>query len=211
MSELEFLTDEKAILEAIKHKNSIMFYWEEIEIPDNVNVEIVERKVKVSGPKGTVEKDFSHVRSVYILREGNKIYVACYARKNRDRKPLRTISSKIKRMIDGVLSWYVYKHKVMFAHFPIRVRVEGRNIVIENFYGRKGKMKVPIYGDQTVVEITLQPGSDVPDEVIIKGPDLEAVSQTSGILQESCKLRGKLKKDPRRFQDGIWRYEILRE
>ncbi|MHA1616366.1 MAG: 50S ribosomal protein L6 [Candidatus Njordarchaeales archaeon] len=208
---VELLTDEKAILEGIKNPWTIGIDYEEIPIPENVKVKIEGKRVIVEGPKGRVEKDFSHVRDVYILQDENKIIVASPARKDKQIKPLGTVATKIRKMIEGVQRWFIYKHKVVYAHFPIRVRVEGRYIVIENFYGRKDKIKVPIVGDQTVVEVTLQPGSDIPDEVIIKGPDLEAVSQTSANLQEACKLRGKFRKDPRVFQDGIWRYVVTRE
>ncbi|MHA1589296.1 MAG: 50S ribosomal protein L6 [Candidatus Njordarchaeales archaeon] len=208
---LEPLFDEKAVLEAIKNPWIIGIDYEEIPIPKGVKVTVEGKKVRVEGPKGRVEKDFSHIKELYIIHMGDKIIVATPAKKDKQIKPLGTVATKIKKMIEGVQRWFIYKHKVVYAHFPIRVRVEGRYIIIENFYGRKDKIKVPIVGDQTVVEVTLQPGSDIPDEVIIKGPDLEAVSQTSANLHEACKLRGKFKKDPRVFQDGVWRYMVTRE
>jgi len=206
-----FITDEQAILEAIKSKQVIGVEWETIDIPKNVKVQLEGRRVRVEGPRGVVEKDFTHIRTVRIIRDGDKIVVASYVRRDRDKKPIRTVASKIKKMIEGVQKWFVYKHKVAFAHFPIRVSVDGRFIVVENFYGRRDKIRIPIIGDQTKVEVRLQPDSDIPDEVVIMGPDLEAVSQTSANLQEACKLRGKFKKDPRVFQDGIWRYMVTRE
>lgn len=207
----EYLIGEKAILEAIIRKQTIGIEWEEIDIPEDVEVKLDGKKITAKGPKGTVIKDFSHVRAVHIFHVDNKIIVACRAKRDRDKKPLRTVATKIKKMIEGVKLRYVYRHKVAFAHFPIRVRVEGKYIIIENLYGRKDKIRVPIVGEHTEVEVRLQPGSDIPDEVIIKGPDIEAVSQTSANLQEACKLRGKFKKDPRIFQDGVWRYMITRE
>lgn len=206
-----FITDEQAILEAIRSRQVIGLEWEIISIPENVKVQLEERRIRVEGPRGTVEKDFSHIRTVKIIKDNDKIIVASYVRRDRDKKPIRTVASKIRRMIEGVQKWFIYKHKVVFAHFPIRVRVDGRFIVIENFYGRRDKIRVPIIGDQTKVEIKLQPDSDIPDEVIIMGPDLEAISQTSANLQEACKLRGKFRKDPRVFQDGVWRYMVTRE
>ena len=210
-TDLDLMKPEKAILEAIKNKQVFGLEWEEIIIPEGVEVKVKDKTVEVKGPKGQLTKDFSHARSVHIIHAGDKIIVACAVRKDRDKKPLRTVASKIKNMIEGVQKWFIYKHKVAFAHFPIRVRVEGKYIIIENFYGRRDKIKVPIIGDQTRVEVRLQPESDIPDEVVIMGPDRDAVSQTSANLHEICKLRGKYKKDPRIFQDGIWRYMVTRE
>ncbi len=206
-----FITEEQAILEAIKSKQVIGIEWESIDIPEVVKVNLNGRKIRVEGPRGVVEKDFSHVKSVHIIKNNNMLIVAAYVRRDRDKKPIRMVASKIRKMIEGVQKWFVYKHKVAFAHFPIRVNVEGRFIIVENFYGRRDRIKIPIVGDQTKVEVRLQPDSDIPDEVVIMGPDLEAVSQTSANLQEACKLRGKFRKDPRVFQDGIWRYMITRE
>ncbi len=209
--QVKILSAEESILEAIKAKKVVGLEYEIIEIPENVKVTVEGRVVTVEGPKGKITKDFSHVRTVYIIHDDNRIIVACVTKRDRDKKPLRTVSSKIKNMIEGVQRWFIYKHKVVFAHFPIRVKVEGKYIIIENFYGRKDKILVPIVGDQTEVEVRLQPGSEIPDEVIIKGPDKDAVSQTSANLHEACKLRGKYKKDPRVFQDGVWRYMVTRE
>jgi len=208
---LQTLKLEDAIKTVLERDIVFGIKYEIIEIPENVKVEIEDKKVRVEGPKGRVEKDFSHIRSVYIMKLDNKIIVATPYRKDKDLKPLRTVSSKIKNMIKGVQRWFIYKHKVVFAHFPIRVEVQGRYILIRNFYGRRDVIKVPIVGDQTQVEVLLEPGSDIPSEVIIKGPDKDAVSQTSANLHEACKLRGKHRKDSRVFQDGIWRYMVTVE
>jgi ribosomal protein L6P/L9E len=41
-----------------------------VEIPDNVTVEIANRKVKAAGPKGTLEEDFSHLPCTMQLEKG---------------------------------------------------------------------------------------------------------------------------------------------
>lgn len=212
MSEnVEFLVGERALLEALKGESPIMLTYEKIEIPENVEVNVEGKKVRVKGKNGEIVKDFSHVRNVYIFKLDNEVIVAAKTKNKNEKKPVRTVASKIRKMIDGVQREYIYKHKVIYAHFPIRVRVEGREIIVENFLGRKDKIRIPIYGEHTKVDIVLQPGSEIPDEIIIHGPDLEAVSQTSGAIHDKLKLRGKFRKDPRVFMDGIWRYEIKRE
>jgi len=37
---------------------------EEIEIPENIQVNIENLKVKISGPKGSLQRDFSHGRRI---------------------------------------------------------------------------------------------------------------------------------------------------
>ena len=45
------------------------------------------------------------------------------------------------------------------------------------------------------------------DDVIIEGIDKEAVGQTTANMQEVCRLRGKRKKDPETFMDGVWQWD----
>ncbi len=211
MSNLEFLTEERAIIEAVKREKPLNLVSKVIEIPSDVEVLIEGKTVKVKGKNGELVKDFSHIKNVYIFKIDDKLIVAAKASNKSEKKPVATVATKIRKMIEGVQRLYIYKHKVVYSHFPIRIRVEGRKIVVENFLGRRDKIEIPIYGETTKVEVTYQPGSEIPDEVIISGPDLEAVSQTSGAIHDKLRLKGKFKKDPRVFMDGVWRYEIKRE
>ena len=56
----------------------ILHYVEEVDIPDNVDVEISGMKVKVKGPKGELVKDFSHIRRVILRKENSKVIVETY-------------------------------------------------------------------------------------------------------------------------------------
>ena len=45
----------------------------ELEIPENVNVQVKDMAVEVSGPLGTISKDFSHAKKIRISKTDNKI------------------------------------------------------------------------------------------------------------------------------------------
>lgn len=207
---LPILDSITVIKEAIEH-DALNIDYEEIEIPPNVEVEVDGKRVRVSGPKGVVEKDFSHM-PVYIIKDEKKIIVAVYAPKRKYTKFLGTTATKIKRMIEGVQRRFVYIHKVVYRHFPIRVEVdkENKQILIKGFYGRRDVIRVPIFGDVDI-EIEYQAGSEIPDLVYLKGCDIEAVSLTSSALEGACRLRGKYRKDIRIFYDGIWLWKKTRE
>ncbi len=207
---MELLIGEKAVLEAIR-SGATGIEYEEIEIPENVDVEVRGKVVRVSGPKGSVEKDFSHM-PVYIIRDGNKLYIACSAHKRKETKFLGTTTTKIRRMIEGVQKRFVYVHKVVYRHFPMRIEVdkENKQILIKGFYGRRDTLRVPIFGD-VEIEVENQPNSEIPDLVYIKGCDIEAVSLTSSALENVCKLRGRYRKDIRVFYDGIWLWKKTHE
>ena len=85
--------------------------------------------------------------------------------------------------------------KIVYSHFPITVKVEGKKILIENFQGERASRVSMIRGNTKV---------DVKgDDVIITGPVLTDVSQTAANIQLKSKVKNK---DHRVFLDGVYRY-----
>ncbi len=99
-------------------------------------------------------------------------------------------------MIVGVTKGYSYKLKIVFSHFPISVKLQGKSILIENFTGERRPRRVDVIGD-TKVKIEAE-------DIIISGTNLEQVSQTSANIEQATRVR---RKDPRVFLDGIYVYE----
>jgi large subunit ribosomal protein L6 len=166
-----------------------------IQVPDGVEVTIEGRKVTVKGAKGTLTRDFSHVS---ISLEGNGETVRVWAEWPRKKEAalVGTIYSHIQNMITGVEKGFSYKLKIVFSHFPMSVKVQGKTVVIENFTGERRGRKVKIIGD---VKVKVQS-----EDVIVEGLNLEDVSQTAANIEQATKVK---KKDPRVFLDGIYVYE----
>ena len=99
-------------------------------------------------------------------------------------------------MITGVTKGYQYKLKIVFSHFPISVKVQGKEILIENFTGERRERRIKILGD---AKIKIEP-----DDIIVEGVNLEDVSQTAANIEQATRVRGK---DPRVFLDGLYVYE----
>ena len=83
--------------------------------------------------------------------------------------------------------------KIVYSHFPMRVNVKDRNVVIENFLGERHPRFADIRGDTEV--------SVKGDTVTLKGINKEDVSQTAANIEKAAVIRGY---DPRVFQDGIY-------
>ncbi|PSH01678.1 MAG: 50S ribosomal protein L6, partial [Nanohaloarchaea archaeon SW_10_44_10] len=66
-------------------------------------------------------------------------------------------------------------------------------VLIENFMGERNPREISVE-DGVTVEID---GEDL----TIRGPDKDAVSQTAGKIEQACK---KGNRDPRTFQDGVY-------
>lgn len=166
-----------------------------VEIPEGVEVRVEGKKVTVKGRKGTLTRDFWHA-PVEIEHMGDSIRVWTGSRRKKARAVVKTIAAHIRNMIKGVEEGFTYKLKMVYVHFPMTVRVEGRRVLIENFTGERSSRVAKIVGDDT--EVTVK-GEDV----IVTGIDIEAVAQTAANIQQATKIR---RKDPRKFIDGIYVY-----
>jgi len=142
-------------------------------------------------------RDFSHA-PVSIQLDGNTIRVKAEWPRKREISLVGTVSSHVKNMITGTTKGFTYKLKIVFSHFPISVKVEGRKVLIENFTGERSPRVAEIVGD-TKVKVKV-------DDLIVQGTNLEDVSQTAANIQQATKIK---KKDPRVFLDGIYIYERL--
>ena len=167
----------------------------EVEAPASVKVTKEGNVIAVKGKLGTIKKDFTKLPAT-ITVEGNKVTIRPYGKRKRDLAVTNTARSIINSMIKGVENGYTYKLKVIFAHFPISVKVKGKQVHVENFFGERAARVATIIGENTKVNIA---GEDV----LIQGPSLEDVSQTAANIELSTKIKDK---DQRVFLDGLYVY-----
>jgi large subunit ribosomal protein L6 len=168
-----------------------------VEIPDNVTVEIANRKVKVAGPKGTLEEDLSHLPCIMEVEKERVRVTASWPRKAEIAK-VGTAAAKIRNMIKGVRAGFTYKMRIVYAHFPVTLKVNDkeRELLIENFTGEKTPRIVRIVGDSKVRVSG--------DEIVIQGINLQDVSQSAANIEQATKIKDK---DQRVFLDGIYIFE----
>ena len=165
---------------------------EKVEIPAGVKLKVEGTTVTVSGKNGQLSRDFAHPR-VQISHREKELVVSCEYPKVRDKAVVGTFVSHIENMIEGVTTGFEYHMKIVFSHFPMKASVKGETFLIENFLGEKAARKARILG---ATKINVK-GNDV----VLTGPDVEAVSQTAANIEHATKIKGY---DPRVFQDGIY-------
>merc|ERR1712213_93054 len=87
--------------------------------------------------------------------------------------------------------WFVY------AHFPVNVNISDAKDLIEirNFLGEKVIRRVPMLEGITIDR------SEVKDEIILQGNNVENLGTSAARIQQICKVRNK---DIRKFLDGIY-------
>ena len=167
----------------------------ELPVPENVSVKKQGHHLVVTGRKGTIIKDF-HKLPALIDVSDRTITIRPAGKRKRDLAITNTAKSIINNMLTGVDKGFRYKLKIVFAHFPISVKVRGREIYVENFFGERSARISHIVGDATKVNIS-------GDDVIVKGPSLEEVSQTAANIESYTRVKGK---DQRVFLDGLYIY-----
>ena len=88
--------------------------------------------------------------------------------------------------------------RFVYAHFPINVTITNKDsrVEIRNFLGEK---VVRIVDAMEGVKVTRS--SDVKDEIVLAGNDINSVSRTAALVQQICAVK---RKDIRKFLDGIY-------
>ncbi len=165
---------------------------EEIEIPEGVEVIINNNEVTVKGPNGEDSRKFTYPNVDITEVENNVVLETSFPRK-KDKAMIGTTKAHISNMITGVTDGFEYHMKIVFAHFPMTVKVNKDVVVIDNFLGERHPRTAKVVGSAKVVVKG--------DEVTITGINKEHVGQTMANLEQATKIKGR---DPRVFQDGIY-------
>ncbi|MDE1724842.1 MAG: 50S ribosomal protein L6 [Thaumarchaeota archaeon] len=168
-----------------------------IPIPDSVKASVNHKILHVQGPLGKTRKAFKKI-PVDLQIEGKNVVLKSVGVRKRDYAIFKTAESIINTLFKGVQTGYTFKMKVVYAHFPITVKIKDGYIHVENFQGERAARTSKIFGETKVVSKG--------DDIIITGPVLTDVSQTAGSLQQNTKVKNK---DHRVFLDGVYLFEKL--
>lgn len=170
-------------------------FEEILEIPDGVNVIMKKRMMHFEGPLGKTYKNFRKI-PVNLDINNNKIIIKSQGKRKRDYAILHTARSLIRNICEGLISGYTVKMKIVYAHFPITVKVDKKLVLIENFQGEHAPRVAKIMGD-----VKVEPKGE---DVILTGRVLTDVTQTAANIEQHTKVKNK---DHRVFLDGIYVYE----
>ena len=168
---------------------------EVVAIPNDVTVTLNKRMMSFVGPLGKTFKSFRNI-PVGIVIEDGKIILKATGAKKRDYAILHTARSIVRNICEGLVSGYTIKMKVVYAHFPITVKVNGKTISIENFQGERAPRTTHIVGNTKVIP----KGEDV----ILTGAVWTDITQTAANIELKTKVKNK---DHRVFLDGIYAFE----
>jgi large subunit ribosomal protein L6 len=164
----------------------------ELDIPDEVTAEMEHLDLTVEGPNGSVTRRLWYP-DISVSVEDDTVVVGSDASDAKTNATVGTFESHVVNMIHGVTEGWEYEMEVFYSHFPMKVEVDGTDVVIENFLGEKAPRRTTIHGD-TDVRVD-------GEELVLTGPDKEAVGQTAADIEQLTRVSGK---DTRVFQDGVY-------
>lgn len=163
-----------------------------IQIMEGVEVS-KEGKELVFKKEGKKNRRELYNPSIKIDLTGKEIILSSNKENRRIKKLMNTFAAHIENLMKGLIKPFVYKLKICGSHFPITVKIEGKEVMINNYLGEKVPRKCGIVGDASVkVE---------GDTIIVESTNKEYAGMTAGIIEKTAQIRIH---DRRIFQDGIY-------
>lgn len=141
-----------------------------ITVPSDVTVKIDGLKVTVTGPKGTLEKEFDKNISIELNENIIKVTRSNDEKQNRSLHGLtRTL---IHNMIEGVVN--EYKRELEINGVGYRAQKKGNSLLMNLGYSHPVEMDAP-------EGITFDVPN--PNSIIVRGIDKELVGQTAAVIR----------------------------
>lgn len=163
-----------------------------VTIPEGVQIQKEGTLLTVTGPKGTLQRDVRYPQ-ISVTVDADTIVVRTEASRKQIVAMTGTLAAHIRNMCKGVTEGFEYNMKVVFAHFPIQLKLQGNTLVIDNFLGEKQSRKARIEEGVTAKVSN--------DEITLTGINKESVGNSAAHIEHATKIRNR---DPRVFQDGIY-------
>ena len=172
----------------------------ELAIPEGVDVTLKARKIVVKGPRGTLQRDFTHLPRIDLHhdKENSQIIATMFFSSKKRLACLRTVCSHMSNLFDGVTKGFRYKMRAVYAHFPVNVNIpaKGEKIEIRNFLGEKRTRTCNMLEGVKIARDEM-----VKDCLVLEGNDIDNVSKSAALIHMACLVK---KKDIRKFLDGFY-------
>merc|ERR1719164_27313 len=172
---------------------------ETLKEPKGIKIAIKAKKVEVTGKFGTLKRDFKHLPiELYLANANTEVKARMYFAKSKQISMLRSVCSHIQNLFDGVEKKFVYKLRLVYAHFPINANIVngGKTVEVRNYLGEKIVRTVNL-----LPGVSIEKSASVKDELVLTGTDIDLVSRSAALIRQSCLCKDK---DIRKFLDGVY-------
>jgi large subunit ribosomal protein L6 len=163
-----------------------------ITLPEETTFETDGETVTVKGPNGETTKTVTDKR-ITVSGDDETLTLTYPRSTKRAKRLLYSNASRVKNMVTGVTDGFEYKLKICSGHFPMQVKAQGNELIVENFLGETVPRRVTVHSDVDI---------DVDGDIVtLTSNDKELAGQAAGRIENLCKRSGF---DERIFQDGIY-------
>ena len=167
-----------------------------IALPDGASASIEGDVITISKDGQSLSREFRH-HKVEVRAANGDLEVFVNLPRRSDKAIAGTWAAHLRNMAYGIDEGFEYRLKAVFSHFPMSLKVDGKQMVINNLFGEKVPRVAKLPWSPAEVEVRVENKTDV----VVKGADREKVGQTAANIERACRIK---KRDRRVFQDGIY-------
>lgn len=161
-----------------------------VQIPDKVDLEIGQRKIKVTGPKGELVKDFP--RGIVVEKKAGEVLVKRKNETKRLKSLHGTVRAHIQNMVKGVSKGWSKELELVGTGY--RAKLEGDTLVLTVGFSHPVKIETP-----EGINFSVQKTS-----ITIEGADKDLVGQTA------AKIRSVRPPEPYKGKGIKYKDEVVR-
>ena len=167
-----------------------------IALPEGASASIAGDVITVSKDGQSLSREFRH-HKVEVRAVNGDLEVFVNLPRRSDKALAGTWAAHLRNMALGVDEGFEYRLKAVFSHFPMSLKVDGKQMIINNLFGEKVPRVAKLPWSPAEVEVRVENKTDV----VVKGADREKVGQTAANIERACRIKNR---DRRVFQDGIY-------
>jgi large subunit ribosomal protein L6 len=164
---------------------------DDLVIPEGVSCEYKDNIFTCSKGSNSLSKELILWKINFEIKD-QKILLSAKGNKN-ELKYIKSTIAHIKNLFKGLDNKFTYRLEACNVHFPMTLKVEGSNLMINNFLGEKVPRKARIMPG---VEIELKG-----QKITLTSADIGAAGETATNIEKATKVKNR---DRRIFQDGIF-------
>ncbi len=167
-----------------------------IALPEGASASIAGDVITVSKDGQSLSREFRH-HKVEVRAVNGDLEVFVNLPRRSDKALAGTWAAHLRNMALGIDEGFEYRLKAVFSHFPMSLKVDGKQMIINNLFGEKVPRvaKLPWSPDEVKVQVKNK------TDVVVSGANREKVGQTAANIERACRIK---KRDRRVFQDGIY-------
>ncbi len=167
-----------------------------IALPEGASASIAGDVITVSKDGQSLSREFRH-HKVEVRAVNGDLEVFVNLPRRSDKALAGTWAAHLRNMVLGIDEGFEYRLKAVFSHFPMSLKVDGKQMIINNLFGEKVPRvaKLPWSPDEVKVQVKNK------TDVVVSGANREKVGQTAANIERACRIK---KRDRRVFQDGIY-------